>query len=89
MLSPAPREATTGAQTTHENDYTSLVRALSEGKDFVAQGCVNNVLAEFLVDTEAAVTLIASQLWEKAKKEGAQLRPATGHRLVNVKGDFL
>ena len=87
-MSPASRE-TTRTQPTQVPSEVFVVSALSSGSDSVAKGYVNEVPAQFLIDTGSAVTVISNELWEKSKRGGAQLRPNTGQKLANASGDFL
>ena len=48
---------------------------------YTITGAVNKVLVTFIVDIEAAVTLLSKKLWHKMKGEGAELTPLAGHSI--------
>lgn len=79
------------AQQGNEKPSTGIgvVSTLFPRHDFTIQGYINDMPAKFLIDTGAAVTMIASQLWEKCKPNGVQLKKPTGKRLVSIQGDLL
>ena len=50
---------------------------------------MNGISASFLMDNDAAVTLIRDDIWQQTQIASNRLEPWTGHRLLGVDGSPL
>ena len=74
--SPAEIEAHTNIPTFSVTDET----------DCILDGHVNGIPTKILIDTGAAATVLAKEVWEKASPYGSKLLNTVGKKLVGIQG---
>jgi len=71
------------------SDNSILMQAIDPANAYHVNGVVNDVLVWFMVDTEAAVSLIREDIWEKLTPKGDVKLKAWNKNLVGVEGSPL
>lgn len=84
----AKSRACEGELKAHEMDSTIPTFSISSESEYLLSGSVNGIPASILVDTGAATTVLAKEVWDVlvAKTPEAQLESAAGKKLVGVQG---